>query len=104
MDIQGLANRSNGFSSQKSGCAPISALLHVFVVDVFAGNFRFLFAFLAVSVDVSRRLVIAELLRRSAHLEQEGTDFIQDVCGDTEDEKNFDHGAALFTLLTENQR
>ena len=70
-------------------------LLDFFVIDVFAGDFRLLFSLLPIAVNISWRLIIAELLGSSTHLKQEGTDFIQDVCGDTEDEKNFDHGAAF---------
>jgi hypothetical protein len=66
------------------------ALLNLLVVDVLSTDFGLLFGFFArsISMDVTRRLVLAELLGSCADLEKKRSDFVQNVGGDSENEKN----------------
>ena len=68
-------------------------LFDFLVIDVLACDLRLFFSLLTIAMDIARPLVVAKLLGSSAHFKEEGTDFIKDVCGNTEDEQNFNHGA-----------
>jgi hypothetical protein len=63
--------------------------LHLFVINIFARDVRFLFSFpgVAIAMDVSGRLVVPELLGCGPDLKNERSDLIKNVGGNTQNDQ-----------------